>query len=68
MILSLVLDFLVSVDEKQVLALQLYTHISNGEVPFQRLARIGVATDINIMRGYRDGRFLDKVSVLSQAE
>ena len=58
----------IGVGKTQVLALQVYTHISNGEIPFQRPALIGVATDINIMRGYRDGRFLDKVSALSQAE
>jgi outer membrane protein assembly factor BamA len=51
-----------------VLALQAYTHVTRGDVPFQRLARIGVASGISIMRGYRDGRFRDRVSTLGQAE
>jgi hypothetical protein len=58
----------VSLGVQHVLALQGYSKITNGEVPFQQLARIGVASDLSMMRGYHDGRFLDKDSVLTQAE
>jgi hypothetical protein len=58
----------ISLGGQQVLALQGYSKITDGEVPFQSLARIGVESDVKMMRGYHDGRFLDKVSVLTQAE
>jgi len=52
----------------KVLALQVYSHITEGEVPFQYMPRIGCAGDSSLMRGYQDGRFRDTVSVLGQAE
>ncbi len=51
--------------KKQVLALQAYAFINNGNVPLRSLASFGGA---NSMRGYYDGRYRDKDQVVLQAE
>ena len=49
----------------QVLALQAYAFLNNGNVPLRSLASFGGA---NSMRGYYDGRYRDKDQVVLQAE
>lgn len=51
--------------KKQVLALQAYAFLNNGNVPLRSLASFGGA---NSMRGYYDGRYRDKDQVVLQAE
>ncbi|MEO6317017.1 MAG: BamA/TamA family outer membrane protein [Chitinophagaceae bacterium] len=51
--------------QHQVLALQLYAGLNNGDVPLRSLASLGGA---NSMRGYYDGRYRDKDQVVLQAE
>jgi len=51
--------------KKQVLALQAYAYLNNGNVPLRSLASFGGA---NSMRGYYDGRYRDKDQVVLQAE
>lgn len=51
--------------KKQVLALQAYAFLNNGDVPIRSLASFGGA---NSMRGYYDGRYRDKDQVVLQAE
>lgn len=51
--------------KKQVLALQAYAFLNNGNVPIRSLASFGGA---NSMRGYYDGRYRDKDQVVLQAE
>ena len=51
--------------KKQVLALQAYAFLNNGNVPLRSLASFGGA---NSMRGYYDGRYRDKDQVVMQAE
>jgi outer membrane protein assembly factor BamA len=51
--------------KKQVLALQAYAFMNNGDVPLRSLASFGGA---NSMRGYYDGRYRDKDQVVLQAE
>ncbi|MFK7900868.1 MAG: BamA/TamA family outer membrane protein [Cyclobacteriaceae bacterium] len=53
------------VSEKNVFAVQLYSKIGSGDVPFNQLALMG---GDNQMRGYYLGRFRDKTMVSSQAE
>ena len=48
-----------------ILAWQLYTHLSFGDTPFNELAPLG--GDI-IMRGYYQGRYLDQKLIATQAE
>lgn len=48
-----------------ILAWQLYAYLSDGEVPFNELAPLG--GDM-IMRGYYQGRYLDKNLIATQAE
>ncbi|MEP7278708.1 MAG: BamA/TamA family outer membrane protein [Bacteroidota bacterium] len=50
---------------KQVLALQAYAFINNGDPPLRSLASFGGA---NSMRGYYDGRYRDRDQVVLQAE
>lgn len=51
--------------KRQVLALQAYAFLNNGNVPLRSLASFGGA---NSMRGYYDGRYRDKDQVVLQAE
>ncbi|MEO5685073.1 MAG: BamA/TamA family outer membrane protein [Chitinophagaceae bacterium] len=51
--------------KKQVLAVQAYAFLNNGNVPLRSLASFGGA---NSMRGYYDGRYRDKDQVVLQAE
>jgi len=51
--------------KNQVLALQAYAFLNNGDVPLRSLASFGGA---NSMRGYYDGRYRDKDQVVLQAE
>ncbi len=48
-----------------ILAAQLYAYLGNGDVPFNELAPLG--GDM-IMRGYYQGRYLDKNLIATQAE
>jgi outer membrane protein assembly factor BamA len=51
--------------KKQVLALQAYVFLNNGNVPLRSLASFGGASS---MRGYYGGRYRDKDQVVLQAE
>lgn len=50
---------------RDILAWQLYAYLSDGDVPFNELAPLG--GDM-IMRGYYQGRYLDKNLIATQAE
>lgn len=55
----------IKIYKKQVLALQAYAFLNNGNVPLRSLASFGSA---NSMRGYYAGRYRDKDQVVLQAE
>ena len=48
-----------------VLAFQIYGRSTNGEVPFQRLSKLGGSL---LMRGYYEGRYRDHDLIVAQAE
>jgi len=50
---------------KTTIAIQLYSDINWGDVPFFQQARLGGA---KLLRGYLEGRFIDDVSLISQVE
>jgi outer membrane protein assembly factor BamA len=50
---------------RSVLALQYIAVVTGGEVPFQYMPKLG---DLNVLRGYREGRFRDKATMIFQAE
>ncbi|MEK6476019.1 BamA/TamA family outer membrane protein [Catalinimonas sp. 4WD22] len=52
-------------NRSDILAWQLYAYLSDGDVPFNELAPLG--GDM-IMRGYYQGRYLDKNLLATQAE
>ncbi|QYJ67893.1 BamA/TamA family outer membrane protein [Flavobacterium litorale] len=52
-------------NSKDVLAIQTLGHFSRGDVPFNELALFG---SNQILRGYREGRFVDRDLLAAQAE
>ena len=59
------LRWYVPVRGADVLALQLFTYATDGQTPFWRMAAIGGRAH---SRGYRKGRYLDKVMAAAQLE
>jgi len=55
----------VSKKNKDVLGFQFMGHFSNDDVPFSELALLGSS---EILRGYREGRFVDRNLLASQVE
>jgi len=51
--------------DRNILALQLYMHIGEGDMPFQLMAKIGGE---KLLRGYYRGRYRDKNLAAVQAE
>jgi outer membrane protein assembly factor BamA len=62
---NLDLRHFISITNAQVLAIQGYASLLNGNVPFQSMSKVGGAS---LLRGYYEGRYRDKNLAMIQAE